>query len=208
MSRFTFVLVFSLLFTWAVEAEARSVYLNGVDISSVRDMTFKNAEVTIDKDGTVRITAPRYEVQVKEDAAKEGAAQPTGAAAFKNDKGGPNPALSKRYYLVTQPSAKHAGRHTFTVTVNGTKRRVIKAGAPQLIIEISKWLKKGTNEIIIVAKRPPADTSTGSSSQTSLLIGVGHEENKIVKIDAIEARVTARDSELSDKKKQFQLIAD
>ena len=183
----------------APEGYARAVYLNGVDVSSLRSRTFKNVTVTIDKVGNVRIDAPGYDVQVI-DAKSDPNGQP------KKDKGGPNPSLSKRYYLVTEPSAMYNGAYTFEVEVNGITRWVVKAGAPQVIVEISKWLNKGKNEIVMTAKRDASPPSY-SRNQTSLIIGEGHEDNKIVRIDTIEARVTAKASEAGTLYKQIFLDA-
>ena len=178
---------------------ARAVYLNGVDVSSLRSKTFKNATVTIDKYGNVRIDAPSYDVKVIDPKSSPN-------KQTKNDKGGPNPALTKRYYLVTQPSSKYNGAYTFEVEVNGVTRRFVKAGEPQVIVEISKWLNKGKNEVVVTAKRD-ASPPSHSSNQTSLIVGEGHEENKIVKIDTIEARVTAKASGSGTLYKQIFLEA-
>ncbi|MGE0172864.1 MAG: hypothetical protein AB7T49_08770 [Oligoflexales bacterium] len=43
-------------------AFARSVYLNGQDISSVRSTTLKNVNILIDDKGSVYIEAPHYKV--------------------------------------------------------------------------------------------------------------------------------------------------
>ena len=201
MKRTIGVIAISLIVSISFSAEARSVFLNGVDISTIRNRTFENAKVTIDKDGNIRIAAPGYEVKVA-----GGGVPPK--KFKKEDKGGPNPALVKRYYLVTQPSKNYKGSYTFEVKVNGKTRKVVKAGAPQVIVEISKWLKKGNNEIIIAAKRSATAVPSSSSDETSLIIGVGHEEKKIVKIDAIKARVTAKASQVGDVKKQFVLTAE
>jgi len=52
------------LLVFAPVAMARSVFLNGVDISGVKNQTFKNATVTIDHNGDVHVTAKGYKVQL------------------------------------------------------------------------------------------------------------------------------------------------
>jgi hypothetical protein len=57
------------LFTFfiAQSASARSVYLNGTDISSARGQQLKNVSIHINEKGDVFITAPHYQVN-EEDA--------------------------------------------------------------------------------------------------------------------------------------------
>jgi hypothetical protein len=43
-------------------ASAKTVYLNGVDVSSVRNTTLKNVTVVVDQKGDVYIEAPHYKV--------------------------------------------------------------------------------------------------------------------------------------------------
>ena len=124
---------------FAHAASARSVYLNGVDISEVRSQTFDKAKVVIDKDGNIRIDAPQYDVKV--------------VPSTLNDRGGPNPALKKKYYLATQPSKGSKVQYDFVIQVNGKDRRLVKVDGPQLIMEISAWLRKGTNDIKITATK-------------------------------------------------------
>lgn len=47
-------------------ASARSLYLNGIDISGSLEQTLKNVTVRIDKGGNVYITAPHYHVNEEE----------------------------------------------------------------------------------------------------------------------------------------------
>lgn len=185
-------------------AHARSIYLNGVDISTVRNKKFLKAEVTIDAKGNVRIYAPQYNVKVV-DAPSQAAAQ-----AVPNDRGGPNTALSKRYYLVTQPSPRGRAQYDFAITVNGEKKKVIKAGSSQVIMEISKWLHKGENEIIIKANKDTAGgrKSMSPSDKASVIVGVGHVENKIVKIDLIKTRVDVDAAKTQPISKHYVLTAE
>jgi hypothetical protein len=44
-------------------ALARSVYLNGVDISSARNQELKNVAITINEHGDVFISGPQYQIQ-------------------------------------------------------------------------------------------------------------------------------------------------
>ena len=181
-------------------AEARSVYLNGFDISEIRDQKFEKVNVFIDKDGNVRIEGSQYDVKVVPPAENT-----------LNDRGGPNPSLSKKYYLVTQPPKSAAKvQYDFTIKVNGIDKRLVASDGPQVILEISKWLKKGENEIVITAEKNLAGgrKSFSASDTSALLIGTGHEESKIVKIDMIKADVRVNGGTLETVEKRFVIIAE
>ncbi len=197
-------LVFILISTVALAssaAVARSVYLNGVDISAVRDRKFLEAEVTIDKDGNVHIHAPLYNVKLVGSSDQ---------AAVADDPGGSNAALSKHYYLVTQPSKDGRAQYAFSISVNGLEKKRIAAGTPQVILEISKWLERGANEVVIKAIK---DMSAGRKSfspedKAVVLIGVGHAENRIVKIDKIKTRVDVDAAHTTPVTQHYVLVAE
>ncbi len=63
VTAFLLVNIFGLSFAFAAEQTfARSVYLNGVDISSVSNQQLKNVTIQIDEKGDVYITASHYQV--------------------------------------------------------------------------------------------------------------------------------------------------
>ncbi|MBC7661394.1 MAG: hypothetical protein H7249_16995 [Chitinophagaceae bacterium] len=65
MKRLTlFGFLFSAAFTQgALAATSRSVFLNGVDISSTKNQSMQQVNVNIDSQGNVYIEAPHYEAQ-------------------------------------------------------------------------------------------------------------------------------------------------
>jgi hypothetical protein len=180
-------------------AEARSVYLNGFDISDLRDQTFEKVKVVIDKDGNIRIEGSQYDVKVS----------PPSKDAV-NDHGGPNAVLTKKYYLVTQPSLGGKTQYDFIVKVNGKERRFIKADGPQLILEISAWLKKGDNEVVIAAAKnlEGGRKSFSANDRASAIIGVGHTDNNIVKIDEVKADVRVDGAASAPIEKRFIITAE
>lgn len=48
---------------WAAPPGMRSVYLNGIDISSVRNQSLSQVDIKVDEKGNLYIVAPQYEVQ-------------------------------------------------------------------------------------------------------------------------------------------------
>ena len=188
----------------AQSTHARSVYLNGVDISGVRGQTFKKATVKIDDQGNIYITAPGYKVEIQNPAPQKKTPPPPAA-----DKGGPNPSLTNRYYLVTQPSPQGRAQYDFTISVNGLDKKTIPAGSPQQIIEISAWLHRGDNEVVIrgIKNLQEGRKSSSSADKVRVLVGLGQEESKTVKINKVLASVKADASRLSTVKKHFVVNA-
>lgn len=187
----------------APPALARSVFLNGVDVSALRNQTFKNVTVVIDGDGNIHMDAPGYKVEVVEPGVAE--REPPAKA----DEGGPNPLLAQRYYLVTAPTPGDKAQYDLAISVNGIERRRIKSGSGQVIVEISAWLQRGDNAIEIAAVKNLTDSrkSASSTDRLDLLVGVGHEEKSIVKIDDVKIEFKCDASQLETIKRRYTLRA-
>jgi hypothetical protein len=181
---------------------ARTVYLNGVDIGDLRKQTFKEATVYIDENGDVHINAPRYQVEVVEEDAKLGGAP---SATVENDKAGANPHLRQRYFLVTKPSVDGRAQYDVTIRVNGVERKVIKANDPELIVEVSAWFKSGPNTVELVATKNmrPSRKSTSAADSSRIVIGAGHEDGAIVKVDVVNIDFKCDASQLVDITKTY-----
>ena len=195
------VLVTMVALLVAPVAHARSVFLNGVDISGERGLTLKDAKVTIDDRGDVHIHAPGYKVQVLDDD--------EGGATTASKEAGANPALRNRYYLATNPSVGGRAQYDLTVKINGVERKVIKSGSGAVIMEVSAWLKKGENtvEIVAVKNLGGGRKSTSAGDELGLVIGAGHEEASIVKVDVVNVSFKCNASQLSTIKKSYTINA-
>lgn len=185
---------------YSPDALARSIYLNGVEISSLKNHTFKNATVHIDDKGDVHINAPGYKVELVDDDAP---------ASAPDKEGGANAALSAHYYLVTKPSPDGRAQFDFVIKINGVERKVIPAGSPQIIMEISTWLKPGENEVLITARKNmgAGRKSVSTADKAEVIIGTGHEESSIVKIDVVNGSLQVTAAQLSDSTKRIVLQA-
>jgi len=62
VTRLTFTLVAAVALLAANVAVARSVYLNGIDISSSRNQNLKGVNLRIDENGNLYVEAPHYQV--------------------------------------------------------------------------------------------------------------------------------------------------
>lgn len=196
------VLATTLALLVAPVAHARNIYLNGVDISGERGLTLKDAKVTIDERGDVHIHAPGYKVQVLDD-------DNSGAAPSANPEAGANPELRNRYYLATNPSVGGRAQYDLTVKINGVERKVIKSGSGAVIMEVSAWLKKGANtvEIVAIKNLGGGRKSTSTGDELGLVIGAGHEEGSIVKVDVVNVSFKCNASQLSTIKKSYTINA-
>lgn len=51
---------------FAPAASARSIFLNGIDVSSARNQTLRNVQIKINENGDIFIIAPHYQVNEEE----------------------------------------------------------------------------------------------------------------------------------------------
>jgi len=183
-------------------ASARNVYLNGVEIPDLRNQTFKDATVYIDDVGDVHIDSSRYKVEVVEEDGKPGGAA---SEVKENDAAGANPQLRQRYFLVTKPSEAGRAQYDVVIKVNGVQRRVIKAADPQLIIEVSAWFKAGSNTVELVATKNlrGGRKSFSSEDRARIILGAGHEDGDVVKVDDVSVDFKCDASQLDDVKKTY-----
>ena len=191
------LLIAALLIPASVFA-AGKLFLNGVDITGVKSKSFKKVKVVrIDENGDIHLDAPQYEVKVME----------TGGAPADAKKGDNNAAgLANKYYLATKGNGKRA-QYDLVVNVNGVERIVIPAKQSSTIEEMTGWLKKGENTVTITARKKLGNgrLSTSKDDSLTLMIGLGHEENKIVKIDSLKATFKCDASKLSDFTKTYTI---
>lgn len=180
---------------------AAKLYLNGVEITDVKNKTFTKVKaVKVDKKGNIHIDAPQYEVKVLETGdSQSGQSSISGSENFAN--------LSEKYYIATKGEG-HRAQYKLIVKINGIQRLVIPPQNSSVIEEITGWLKKGKNTIHIAAEKkigPEGRLSNAKSDQLELLIGKGHEEKKIVKIDSLKAKFQCDASRTNSYTKEYIL---
>jgi len=198
-------LVCAALIAVAPAAMARKVFLNGVDITGVKNQTFKNATVHIDENGDIHLSAPGYKVQLVD---ADPGSEPADEA---NPDGGANPLLRMRLFLATNPSPGGRAQYDLSVSVNGVLRKQIKAGSSAVIMEVSAWFKKGDNKVDVTATKNLGDgrKSVSSADELQLLIGAGTDEDSKVKInqDDIKVDFKCNASQTSTLKQSFTINA-
>lgn len=176
----------------AAPAEAKSVFLNNVQIDGLTNQKFENCTVEIDAQGNVFITAKGYRVENM---------APTPAPAA---------ALSKRYWLVSENKSPGMDQYDLELLINGVSVRKVTTKDEQFYLEVTKYLKKGPNQIFVIAKKNMEGgqrKSTSPQHQVRLMIGEGSMTDRTIMIDKqlLDYRRTA--AEVDNFTEQFALEA-
>ncbi|MCB9639228.1 MAG: hypothetical protein H6727_10090 [Myxococcales bacterium] len=181
------------------KAEARRVFLNNVPINSVRNQTFSNVTVKIDAMGNVYITGKQYRVKIQGPTANNtppantgtnnagnagntgntgNTAAPTVGKVMVPARSEVGPAPSDKYVLLIQRSQARASGYKIHLNVNGRLARKISLNVEQDVVDITPFLKKGSNKIVVEAFK----VTTKANGSLSLKMYPGHIEGGQVKI--------------------------
>jgi hypothetical protein len=170
-----------------------AIFLNGVNIDGLRSQSFEKCKtVKIDERGDVFMDCPGYEV--KEAPPPAAAPLPPIAAASLI---APPPAITKHYWLVSEERA--GAQYDLDVFVNAKWLRKIKAGEPQIVLEVTKYLHPGPNRILFAATKrlEGARSSASPASFLKVTVGEGEAGGNTVMIDnpLVECKRTAAETE-------------
>ena len=171
-----------------------SVYLNGVNIDGLRSQKFEKCKaVRIDDRGDIHLECPGYQAErqaaVPASTLSPAPLIPSAVAA----------AMTKRYWLVSEEKDGAAAQYDVDVFLNAKFIRRIKAGEPQVVLEITRFLHPGANKVLFAASKR-LDGGRKSSSPGSflkLVVGEGNEGGNTVTIDnpLIESKRTAAETD-------------
>jgi hypothetical protein len=170
-----------------------SVYLNGVNIDGLRSQKFDKCKaVRIDDRGDVHLECPGYQVEQQATPAAALSPAPLVPSAVAA-------AMSKRYWLVSEDKDGAQAQYDVDVFVNAKFIRKIRAGEPQVVLEITRYLHPGTNKVLFAAtKRAEGGRkSVSPASFLKLVVGEGNEGGNTVTIDnpLIESKRTAAETD-------------
>ena len=180
----TVILAIAIMVTFK-EAHAARIFLNGVNIDGVTNQSFKNCDVTIKDNGDVHIAAKGFKVEAKAQTDTE-----TGSVAQ-----GP---VTQRYFLVSESNAPEHVQYEIDIFINSVWVKRVSTDRKQVIEEVSRYLKKGKNTVLLVAtKKMGARKSASAGDTLNLIIGVGNMTNDQVIIDkpVVEYQRTAAETE-------------
>jgi hypothetical protein len=156
----------------ATPAFARDVYLNGLKLDSsvvITSQTFPSCEVQIDARGDVYITAKGFKIETKP-SANEAAPAPAPTA--------PPPAasvaaVSKRYWLVSKQPRKGLAQYDVDVYLNGKFVKKVRAQDDPVILDVTRAVRSGANEVKLVATKNMGDKRLSASPTDTLEIILG-----------------------------------
>jgi hypothetical protein len=167
-------------------AQAKSVYLNGVNIDGVANQTFENCSVEIDAQGNIHIKAKGYQVK----QATPDTASPTTVA--------PTTSRSRRYWVVTEKNFPGMTQYDIDIFINSVWVRRITSDEEQVVFEVSKYVKPGKNVIHFTATKNFGATRKSHSPQHyfKIILGEGNVGGDNVMIDnpLVEYKRTAAES--------------
>ncbi len=168
-------------------AEAKGVFLNGVNIDGVANQTFENCTVEIDAQGNVHIKAKGYRVQAGSGPAP---ASPATAA--------PTGTRSRRYWIVSEKNFPGMTQYDVDIFINSVWVRRVTSDEEQVVFEVSKYVKPGDNVIHFTATKNFGATRKSHSPQHffKIILGSGNVGGDNVMIDdpMVEYKRTAAES--------------
>src|SRR3954471_5658652 len=176
-----------------------SVFLNGVNVDGLRSQSFQKCRtVKIDEHGDVYLDCPGY--QVEQQPASAAAAAPVVPAAVAG-------AITRHYWLVSEEKDSAAAQYDVDVFVNSKWIRKIKAGEPQLVLEITRFLQPGPNRVLFAAVKHPGTgrqrASDGSFVRFTVGEGRSHEDTVEIDDPLVECKRTA--AETGDVNEEFTI---
>lgn len=175
-----------------------SVFLNGVNIDSLRSQSFEKCKtVKIDERGDVFLDCPGYQVETQPTPAATPA--PTVPPAAPLVSAVVASALTKHYWMVSEDANSALAQYDLDVFVNSKWIRKIKAGEPQIVLEITKYLSPGPNKILFAATKhvEAGRKSTSPASYVKIVVGEGEAGGSTVMIDnpLVECKRTAAETD-------------
>jgi hypothetical protein len=188
-----------------------SITLNGVSIDGVTGQRFENATVVIDAAGNVHIEAKGY-------AVKGSAADPTAAAPAAPPVAAPLASrpvasasglpgrLARRYFLATEQSQPDGTQFDVEVFINASWIRVLRSADPQAVLEITRYLRPGTNKVTLACtkKLQGAERRYYTPDVTlKVVVGEGNVGGDHVMIDEPLVLMTRTAAEVDDKVEEY-----
>lgn len=186
-----------------------AITLNGVSIDGATGQRFEGATVTIDDRGDVHIEAKGYAARPAGDPAPRSAPVAALGAAAALAAATTAPArLARRYFLVAE-HARPGAEYDLAVFVNAQWVREVKAGEPQVVLEITRWLNPGPNRVMLAATRRPGTAAAPAAPGVALraVVGEGTVGGDRVVIDRPLAELTRTAADAGDRTEEFVVEA-
>ncbi|MBI4510039.1 MAG: hypothetical protein HY698_10425 [Deltaproteobacteria bacterium] len=165
----------------SLRAEARQVYLNGVKLEAsvvLTNQRFDGCEVKFDEQGDVWISVKGIKVAL--------APVQSGKVAVASSASAPPSAkLLKRYWLVAPQAKRGLVQYDVSVVINGTLVKKLRSDDDRAIVDVTRYVRPGQNEVRIVATKRLGDKRISSSpvDVTEVVLGEGAAQDGTVTID-------------------------
>ena len=198
-----------------------ATFLNGVNIDGLRAQSFEKCKtVKIDDRGDIYLDCPGYEVQAQAPVAQAPVAAaalaapaaivpaaPTPSVAASSVGAPPAGPIGKHYWLVSEENP--GAQYDLDIFVNSKWVRKVKAGEPQIVLEVTRYLSPGPNKVLFAATKhlEAGRKSTSAAAFLKITVGEGEAGGNTVMIDnpLVECKRTA--AETDNVNEEFTLQA-
>jgi hypothetical protein len=174
-------------------AGALDIFINGNQVTGLKDVTITGCTVVFDAAGNLRIAAPGYQI-VRE--GEEPPPPPPPAAAE----------LTERYFVYTTTNSVGSVPFLFTVWVNGAKVLDVDVQKNQTAVEITEHLRRGINELRIEA-RHHSGGSGDAAHEFLVAVGKGSPREGLLRITQQIAAMARKGNDSSSGVQEFQIDA-
>jgi hypothetical protein len=185
-----------LVLTFAPSARAADIFVNGKEVRGLTNLTIENCTVTFNTRGDIYISAPDLKVL------------PTAAMGDQVDRidppKGQQSFLKNRYFLFTQTTAPGGVPYRFEVWVNGTLAKDFSSAQEQLSVEITLFLKKGSNKVEIKSFYQ-AGTGGSPADSFSIFVGRGAPNAGSLEINKLLLNYTRKGNDSGDAGDVFHI---
>jgi hypothetical protein len=190
-----------------------------VNIGGVANQKFENVTVVIDAQGNLDIQAKGYAARVAGSTSPAAAsnltppvaprpvAPPTPLAATSASPGSSGPGRTgRRYFLVTEQSQPDGTQYDVEVFINASWIRVVKSADPQLVTEITRYLRPGSNKVTLSCTKRLQGVDRhayGPDVTLKVVVGSGNIGGDHVMIDEPLATMVRTAAEIDDKVEEY-----
>jgi hypothetical protein len=114
--------------------------------------------------------------------------------------------LARRYFLATEQSQPDGTQYDVEVFVNASWIRVVKSSEPQVVTEITRYVRPGANKVTLACTKKLQGVERrhhGAEVTLRVVIGAGNVGGDHVMIDDPLAVMTRTAAEVDDKVEEF-----
>ncbi len=114
--------------------------------------------------------------------------------------------VTRRYFLATEQSQPDATQYDVEVFINASWIRVVKSTDPQVVTEITRYVRPGANKVTLSCTKKPTGAERRNTSPDvtlKVVIGAGNIGGDHVMIDEPLVVMTRTAAEVDDKVEEY-----